>query len=301
MVSGARRNGISFLDGRNIVIDNCIIKDTGNGSQAYNDAGTKIYSSTGVEPKFGIDLEAVRYRNEDGTLNETALNEDITIKNSTFENNHDGDVLLYTCNDVVIENNNFDSWIGNIAAYNITIRHNNFKARVNNGKSYPRAIHITQRKDPFGDEMNFNYNIYGNKIAGYQNGISFSGEDFNVYNNEVLDCEAGMWIGNLVDTEIHDNTFTSSKTYSYGLRSRGGSSKNVSVYNETYNVNYRPIDFQGYNTNSTGYLKIYDCTFNSANSGNTIYLKNANYIEFSKITSNVKMELISSNNILKIN
>ncbi|WNH12225.1 hypothetical protein [Thalassobellus suaedae] len=300
----ARRNGISFLDGRNIIIDNCEIIDTGRGSQAYDDSEAKIASSSGTWPKYGIDLEAIRTVLPDGTLNRSALIEMITIKNSNFKGNFAGDIALYTCNDVTLEYNTFDSHVGNFAADNITIRNNVFKARLDrDGNPHSRALLLLSRLSSFNEEeLNYSYDISNNKIIGYINGMVLSGTDFKVYNNEISNCESGIKIGGLIDAQIHDNKVYSREPYGVALFARGGLVKNVSIYNEYYDVYYRPIDFRGYNDATSvdhDYLKIFDCIFNSA--GNrSIYLDNSHYIEFDNLTSNAEIEIVNnSTNIIQ--
>jgi hypothetical protein len=302
-ITRARRNGISFLDGRFITIDNCTISDTGKGDRALDASGTKIASSSGTAPMYGIDLEAIRTRSADGTLERTALIEMVSIKNSHFRGNHFGDIVLYTCNDVTLENNTFDAMVANFAADNIIIRNNIFEARLeSDGKPYSRALLLLSRLSPLGKEFNYSYEISNNKINGYESGMILSGTDFKVYNNEISNCGGGIKIGDLIDAQIHDNKVYSRGQFGVGLVARGGLVQNVSVYNENYDVNYRPIDFRNHNdapSEDHDYLKIFDCTFNSEGNRD-VYLDNSHYIQFDNITSNVGIEIVNgSTNIIQ--
>ena len=165
----SRRNGISFLDGRNITIDNCVISDTGLGEQAYDASGNKIGSSAGENPRRGIDLEAIRTRDADGNLKKTALNEDVTIKNSTFTGNALGDIVVFTASNVIIENNFFDSKVGSFAADNIIVRNNTFKAGIPHvSTAISVNTFIVEEGMNKGKELNHHWQIYDNIIKEYE-------------------------------------------------------------------------------------------------------------------------------------
>ena len=232
-IDQCRRNGISILDGRNITIDNCNITNTGNGTQAYDNNGAKIYSTDGVAPRYGLDMESIRTRNADGTLNETALIEDITVKNSNFTGNEAGDIVLYTANQVIVENNYFDKWISNKASHNVAITNNTFESR---DPSF-FAIAINSFIDPFGKELNHDYLIKGNKIKNYSVGIRVAGEKQEVSNNIITDCTTGIYfISDLINSDFKYNTITSSLDVSYGYRNFRDSDNinNVIVNNDVF-------------------------------------------------------------------
>jgi len=98
-----------------VTIDNCSIIDTGQGEQAFDADGKRIFSSSGTAPKYGIDLEANRFTNPDGSLNESNKIENVFIKNSNFTGNEAGDIDIFTASHVFIENNFFDKWVASFA------------------------------------------------------------------------------------------------------------------------------------------------------------------------------------------
>ena len=109
---------------------------------------------------YGIDLEAIRSRSADGSLQRTALNEDIIIKNSTFTGNAAGDIVVFTANDVIIEQNNFDYAVRSFASDNITIRGNIFKSREPQSLeaiSIRSFVHFDNEEDEIIEFYNYNY------------------------------------------------------------------------------------------------------------------------------------------------
>src|SRR5690606_11165223 len=195
----------------------------------------KISTSSGIAPRYAIDLEAIRTRNSNGTLNKTALIENVTIKNSRFTGNTAGDIVLYRASYVTIVNNYFDKWIGNMASDNVVIDNNTFESR---DPSY-FAIGINSFMDPFGKELNHNYTIKNNKIKNYSVGIRVAGEKQTVSNNIITDCQTGIFfISDLKDSKFSKNTITSSLTVSYGYKnfSNANNITNVTVTGDKVNV-----------------------------------------------------------------
>jgi hypothetical protein len=302
-INECRRQGISILDGRNITIDNCNITNTGNGSQAYDDSGAKIYSTAGVAPRYGIDMESIRTRNDDGTLSETALIENVTVKNSNFTNNEAGDIVIYTASNVLIENNYFDKWIGNKASHAVTIKNNTFEAR---DPSF-FAIGINSFIDPFGNELNHDYIIKNNNIKNYSVGIRVAGENQEVSNNEITDCETGIFfISDLINSRFNNNIISSSLAVSYGYKNYRDCDNihNVQVTNDIVNVRHRPISFINILNESNlnqSQLIFKNCDFNTTNTNFKLYINNGKNIMFEENVSNTDFQLIDSENITLIN
>ncbi|MFH4965329.1 right-handed parallel beta-helix repeat-containing protein [Gaetbulibacter sp. M235] len=298
-ISECRRNGISFLDGRNVTIDNCRIIDTGKGEQAYDGSGNKIASSAGTAPRYGIDLEAIRTRNADGSLNETAIIENITIKNSTLTGNESGDIVLFTANDVVIENNYFDKWVSNFASYNVAILNNTFESR----DPSIFAIGIQSYFDPFGEELNHHYQISNNTIKNYGVGIRVAGKNQSISNNIIKDCTTGIFlISNLFDSSFSGNTITSNLEVSFGYKNfyNTQSINNVTISNETINVKNRPlslIHLLDESTLSTSQITFKSCNFNTTNIGFKLHVDYGKNIKFDGNTSNTDFEIKNSENI----
>jgi len=240
-IENARRNGMSILDGNGIRVENCKVFNTGLGKE--NPEG--VYSSDGTWPRYGISFEAYRERTSSGELREYNRIENVTLKGNRFENNYAGDIVLYTCSNIVIDNNFFDSKIANIAAHSVTISNNNFKARLDsNGEPYNYALNLQSNISEWDGEFTYNYSIYGNTIEGYGNGMILGGKDYKVYGNLFLNNKNSLGFENIDSGEFYDNEFYSDLPYSIAYFSRGAQLKNVKVRNEIIQVEYRPINFR---------------------------------------------------------
>lgn len=302
-IDKCRRNGVSILDGRNITFDNCNISNTGNGEQAYNSSGQKIYSSSGTAPRYGMDMEAIRTRDANGVLEKTALIENIIVKNSTYTNNAAGDIVLYTANDVVVENNYFDKWVANKASYNVIMRNNTFESRDPDFF----AISVNSFVDPFGKELNYNYQILNNTIRNYQVGIKVAGEDQVVRNNIIENCVTGVsLIGNLKNAVFSGNKITSNLDVSFGYKNFYGAENinNLLISGEIINVNNRPVSFNKFlegSSSNTAQITFSECQFNTANTNFSVLVKASKNIHFNNNKSNTGFLVVDSWNVELLN
>ncbi len=291
-VEASRRNGLSLLDGDGILIENCNIIDTAQGESP---SGVE-FSSAGTWPKYGISFEAWRQR-VNGELREFNKIENVTLRGNTFTGNSAGDVVLYTCSKITIEDNFFDSRIGNIAAFDIVIRNNRFKARIEkDGKPYNYGISIASRIVE-GQEMNYNYTISGNRMEGYGNAMILSGKDFKVHNNTFVNNGNALGLESLDGGEFYKNKFNSNVPISLGYFSRGGDLKNVSVRDEIINVDYRPINFRKIKAASGTPLTFTNCEMISAdNKAN--FIEDCENISITDNIINTDFSIYTSQNIV---
>lgn len=301
-VDECRRNGISILDGRNITFDNCNVTNTGNGDQAYDSSGKKIASSSGVAPKYGMDLEAIRTRDADGVLEEHALIEGITIKNSRFTNNEAGDIVIYTANNVVVDNNYFDKWVGTKASHTVTIKNNTFESR---DSDFSFGINVNSFLDPFGKELNYNYQVLNNTVKGYRSGIRVSGENQIITGNRVENCQDGISFSNVKNAVFSNNIIRSNVAFSYGYRARNTNAFGVEIKNEDVEVSFRPIDIRGLNEDLSGSnleVSFMDSKFYSTYPADpTMYFQNSKNIRFENIESNTSIRLDNTINFVENN
>lgn len=305
-ISRARRNGISFLDGRFITIDNCTIKDTGKGDQAYDSSGSKIYSSSGVEPRWGIDMEAIRHRTADGRLRQTALNENIIVRNSVFTGNHDGDVLVFTANDVLIENNFFDRSVGSFASHDVVVRNNTFESRETSkftALSISSFVTFPNEEDTQGKELNHHWLFVDNYIKGYNHGISIKGEHHEIRNNRIENCVNGVFlVSNLLNTTFTGNTITSNINNSRGYRNiyNTNNSNNIVISNEIIEVKERPLYLNlllnESNLNSSQ-ITFKNCTLNSTSTNMANKISNSKNIRLEGNITNTDYIVENSENI----
>src|SRR5690606_24450233 len=102
LIDKCRRNNFSIIDANGIIIENNVISNAGGGYGSGNDYA-------GTAPQVGIDLEAYRERNEDGSLYEYERVTDVTIRNNKFLGNRVDDIIVYTASFVEIYGNTFDN------------------------------------------------------------------------------------------------------------------------------------------------------------------------------------------------
>ncbi|MFH4969067.1 right-handed parallel beta-helix repeat-containing protein [Gaetbulibacter sp. M240] len=294
IVNKSRRNGIGIVDGDGILIENSEITNTGLGE---NPSGVN-YSSAGTWPKYGVDLEAWRVREADGTLKEYERVENVTFRGNSFSNNKAGDIDLYTCSFITIENNTFDGMIANIAAHDIIIKNNIFQARVlADGTSFQNAILLKSNVNQWDGEFTKNYIISGNTIKGYQNGILVSGENFNIFNNEINDCKNSFVFGGLKNSVSHDNIINSGVSDSFGYYSRGGAANNFKIYNEKITVMRRALNLYDLTIDPSQLLEFDNCEFISIDNTNN-EINNCKNILIKNSAFNRETNIINSTNII---
>ncbi|MFD1162242.1 right-handed parallel beta-helix repeat-containing protein [Hwangdonia seohaensis] len=302
-IDECRRNGISILDGRNITFVNCSVTNTGNGSQAYNASGTKIYSSAGTAPMYGLDMEAIRTRDENGVFHETALIENVVVRSSNFVGNEKGDIVVYTANNVLIEDSYFDKWVANFASYDVTIRNNVFESR---DPSF-FAIGIQSYLSNEGVELNYNYKITNNTVKNYGIGIRVAGNNQLITDNKIIDCTTGVFlIGDFFDSTFSRNTITSSLSLSYGYKNfyNCQNINNVTFNNEIVEVQNRPINFNVFlndSVSSTEHVTFTNCTFNTSNTNFKMLIKASKNVKFEGNRSNTDFQIVDSENIVLVN
>ncbi len=301
-ITDCRRNNISILDGRFITIDNCTITDCGKGVQAVDRNGNKISSSAGTAPKYGIDMEAVRTRETNGDLRETALIENVTVKNSRFTGNEAGDIVLYTANSITIENNFFDKWVANKASHTNIVRNNTFTAR----ESGLFAISVNSLIIN-GEELNYDYTIHDNTIVGYDVGIKVSGTGHEVARNNIKDCQIGIMLqSDLFNTNFHHNNISSTLGVSFGYKNfiNAQNFGNVIISDETILVQNRPISLIDINDESTSpniQISFKNSIFNNTSKNFKLHVRQGKNIKFEGIESNTVFEIFDSENIILLN
>ncbi|WP_405292900.1 NosD domain-containing protein [Algibacter sp. Ld11] len=299
VVNNARRNNVTLGDAEYVTIENCDITNAGGGDNILDSSG-KIskYTSAGVAPQFGMDLEAHREL-ENGVYVDYQKIQHITIKGNTFTGNYAGDLVVYTANDVLIEDNFFDNTVGGTLFWNTTIRNNTFKQNEGGVKtSVAIGFNAIIRNN---EHQVRNINISGNSISGYDTGISPGGENIEVYKNTVKDFDQGVYLRNLVNSKLSFNDFQTDRKISYGYQSFGGIADNVIVSNEYIKVNHRPVNFFTFNKNGEGSIVFEGCKFDSSKelyfyNAQNITIKN-NFLRYNKITTSGSLNIVLDNNL----
>lgn len=303
LITECRRNNIAVVDAKGVVIENCDITDCGKGEQAVDANGKKIYSSAGAQPSYGIDIEALRYVNDDGSIREINKIEDVVIRNSRFTGNEKGDIDVYTVTNVLIENNYFDKWVANFASSYVTIRNNTFESR---DPSF-FAIGIQSYINKKSGELNHHYTIENNTIKNYETGVWVAGYNQKISNNSIINCKTGvLLIAGLKDSTFSGNTITSNLDVSFGYKNLYNCQNinNVTISDETINVKNRPlslIEILDESKTSSTQITFNNCSFNTENTNFKLHIKAAKNIELKNNTSNTDFEIINSENIILTN
>ena len=290
-LSDCRRNIISVIDCNGILIENNTIFEAGGERDGYPEAA-------GTDPQYGIDLEAYRERDENDNLLEYEKVENVIIRGNVFTDNYKGDIVIFTANDVLIEQNTMDNIIGSLAAFNCTIMNNTLIAR----DDIPTKIGISLNEVLRNNEhLSYNNTIANNYIEGYNSSIVLGGLNVTAKENDLNDFSEGISFRNLTDAAISDNTMTSERLISWGYLTIHGNVKNVTVNNDIVNVNHKTVNFLGLNSGITdGSLTFDSVDFNSANN-RSLYLEDCNNITIQNSTITFGIENINSTNIESIN
>lgn len=287
-ITESRRNNISVVDGNRIYILNNTITRSGLGE------GEGI-GSWGIDPRCGIDLEAYNESGPNKEIYEYEKVENVTIKGNTFVSNRKVDIIGFIASNILIEANTLEKSIVLQYASKAIIRNNIMNSTADEDGNTASSGISTSNSRRVHD-----IDIYDNKLTGFKNSLVLSGTNVEAYNNTVKQFSTGLVLGTLTDSEIHDNTYTSTIPTSYGIRSvNGGGEGIVNIYNESFTSTHKPINLRNYNRNSTGSLLVENSTFNcsSSNSGFDLSITNCKNIEFKNITSNREFDVVDSENI----
>ena len=293
-IDDCRRNNISIIDGDGILLENNLITNAGGGEK------TSVASTGGVDPQFGLDLEAYRERGPNNELIEYERVENVTVRNNTFKGNFKGDIVIYTANDVLIENNEMDNIVGGLAAFNCRIINNKIIAResgVETSIAVGFSELIINNKD-----LVYNNEISGNTISGFDTGISLGGVDMKVNNNTITDFKEAIFFKNLRNSEVRENRLESTRPNSWGYISINGLVKNVLVYKDIVKVTHKPINFMGFNRNNTVDTRLtFDSVSFESTSNRRLYFENTNNVTVKNSSFPVGVEEVNSSGIILSN
>jgi len=293
-IDNSRRNNITIGDGEFLYIDNCTITNAGGGDNILNEDGTiKTYTSAGVAPQFGIDMEAHREL-ENGVYVDYQIVENVFVTRNSFTGNYAGDIVVFTANDVTIDDNDFDNVIAGSLFWNSTIKNNRLTQRAGGVKT---SIGILF--NPISDVTRVSNNkIINNTITGFDTGISAFGKDLDITDNKVNDFKEAVYLRRIIGSEIKNNTYHSDRSISHGYLSFGGSTSNVTISGDKIDVNHRPVYLFNFNEDSAeSSLTIENCEFTSPKE---LYLENSNNVTIKKKvgTEKLKIEEVNCTNIV---
>ncbi len=214
-----RMNNLEVTDGKDIIIDNC------KSYRAGNDLEGKFGPSLGLAPRIGIVIEPALRQ----------VIERVTVKNSIVEETRTNSILVAGATDVLFTGNTADKGIGWTSATNVQVT-NNTAGGIFGGFNGDFAL-----------SQSANNVISGNTIKNGAVGIYATNDDIKIFDNTIIDCGAGMQLQNLADTEIYNNTITSSEADTDGIIGQIAL-KNVTFRNNTIElVTGRSMNMVGVN------------------------------------------------------
>tara|TARA_R110002049_G_scaffold2235_1_gene16335 strand:- start:13763 stop:15706 length:1944 start_codon:yes stop_codon:yes gene_type:complete len=224
-----RRNNMSITDGFNItVIEN-----------EFLNASINTSFSTGIAPGFAMDIEAERTRDTNGDLVYYQIAKDIKILNNIERGSRKGAFTVFLGYDVLIEGNQTEKSISYSFGNGIKIRNNIITLNINN----PGTTAIGGGREG-GNETIYNNEISGNIISGYDTGINVKNRDTKVFGNTIKEFLTGIFPrDNFENSQIYDNTLTSSRAGSRGIFAFQINLNNIVINNNTINVKSNPIKF----------------------------------------------------------
>lgn len=193
VISDSRRNNISFTDGKNVFVKDCKIMN----------AGSNLISSTGVAPRFGMDIEGYK----DGGANDE-FPKNVVVDNCIFTNNRNASLSNFNGDNVIVVNSRFDKEVSFAYGSRMMISNNIFSG---DGTGY--AINSIGNATHAVTEKNI---AQGNLITNYNTAFSCRSNDMTIRNNTVRDCDAFASVDNAISgLELRNNN---SKTLSYFLK-----------------------------------------------------------------------------------
>jgi hypothetical protein len=228
----SRRNNLSITDGYNILVEN----------NTFLNAGIDTEFSEGTNPRYAIDVEAHRSRDENGELILYQVARDITIRNNTERGSVNGSFIVAIGQDVTIENNTTEGDMGFSLASGVIIRNNQLTGSDRTSGSPAMVAGSSDYSDTV-----YNNEISGNTIENYATGMVLYSQDVTVFENTINDCKTGISISDLKDAEIYSNTITSERETSYGIFAHVATVDNVLIRNNIISVPYKPIAFVNVN------------------------------------------------------
>lgn len=250
-----RRNNLSITDGFDITVDN----------NTFLNAGVDTDKSEGVTPKFAIDIEATREKDENGDYIYYEKSYDITISNNTERGSAVGGFTVHIGEDVTIDNNDVETNISWGFASGVKIINNLVQAK----SSEENYAILGGRSNNY--DGSFNNEISGNKIIGFGTGVVLHNRGNKVFNNEIENCGIGVYLRNVYDSEIYSNTIYSDDNLklenSRGISAFRVDVNDVDIYNNTITVKNDALRFMEVNSTeiATSYsFKVYNNVLNSS-------------------------------------
>jgi hypothetical protein len=220
-----RRNNLTITDGQDLIVENSVFKD----------AGVNTSKSDGTNPRFSIDVESLRTR-ENGVLKYYERVDGLIIRNNTESGGARGGFLVSIGDNVTIENNTVATSISYRYARGTIIRNNTLR-------SPKKGSGTALRGGMPGTETISNNKIYGNKVYDFGTGILLYGQDHQVYDNTITNCDESIFVKDIKDSKINNNHIKSDINGSRGIFAHFTTIENCEFVNNDIDVLGSPFNF----------------------------------------------------------
>ncbi|WP_271406805.1 right-handed parallel beta-helix repeat-containing protein [Tenacibaculum soleae] len=194
VIENSRRMAIALVDGRDIKIEN----------NTFVNAGQPSVNTDGGEVGYAINIEAERFRDDNGILKERQRVFNVLIKGNTESGSRGGFLTLTIGQDITVEDNNIGTRVVYSLISGAKIINNRFKAIGLASGSW--AIFAAG-----SGETVFNNEISNNTIEGYSSGIIVGTLNVSVHNNIIKNCKAGIQLSKAKNVKIYKNKITVEK------------------------------------------------------------------------------------------
>ena len=274
-----RRNNLSITGGQDIIVEN----------NTFLKAGINTAKSQGIAPRFQIDVEPHRKRVNGQIVHYEKVN-NVIIRNNKERQSTAGGFLVYTGENVTIENNDMTGGITYSYGVGTIIRNNILTSKKPN-----QGIGIKGGK---GETKTISNNkIHGNTIKGFKIGITISSQDHKVFDNKINNCLTGITGKNIVDSEIYNNTISSTVSNSKGIFLHATTAKNLKIKNNKISTKGNPLVLNSLNQSfkqSNYLIKIINNEFRSQN---VVFLFQAYAVNFENNDFTTGVEIRKSANL----
>jgi len=214
----------SYIPSHNITVRNCIFENNRRMATAITDGydilvENNTYIDTALDrPKsdggvvgFALNIEAVRTRDANGNLVLYERVYDVILRGNVERGSRVGAFSIYTAENVIVENNNFENKVSYVYASGTKIRNNTFKASEKS-KLVP-AINALG----YGETV-FNNEISGNLVQGYDIGIAAYYKNLKIFENNIENSiTMGIQLKQAENMEILNNKIFSTVKSSKGI------------------------------------------------------------------------------------
>ncbi len=275
-----RRTSLVITDGRQILIEN----------NTFIKSGQPTDKSDGSLVGYAINIEAERFRDDNGDLQYYERAFDITIRNNVERESRVGGITVTIGENVVIEGNDMENKIVYSTTNNSKIINNTFNASEESKKS-PAIIAGGQGETVFNNE------ISGNKVNGYGLAIAAFYDDMKIFNNEITNCESGIQLKEVTNTQIYKNTIINTNGSGRGISAQLTNMNTTDIFENTISVGTNHIYFVELNQGAGEENFVVNVERNNFNSTPSSVMSKTNGVLFKNNKSKGGVQVINAANI----